>query len=72
MIIFINFALSEDSTVLGVRLMKTPIRPIPILTGKAAERFIRLADAAEKNPHTQPCGISKEDFEKILAKAQLH
>lgn len=52
-------------------MMTTPIRPIPILTGKAAERFIRLADAAEKTPHTQPSGISKADFEKILSKASF-
>ena len=28
-------------------IMATPIRPIPILTGEAAERFVRMADAAE-------------------------
>lgn len=51
--------------------MATPIRPIPILTGEAAERFIRMADAAEKNPHTKKVGISKEEVKKILAKAKL-
>lgn len=52
-------------------IMATPIRPIPILTGEAAERFIRMADAAEKNPHTKKSGISKEDVKKILAKAKF-
>ena len=52
--------------------MATPIRPIPILTGEAAERFIRMADAAEKNPHTQKSGISEEEFKKFLAKAKFH
>ena len=53
-------------------IMATPIRPIPILTGEAAERFIRMADAAEKNPHTQKSGISEEEFKKFLAKAKFH
>ena len=62
--------------------MATPIRPIPILTGEAAERFIRMAEAAErfirmaeaaeKNPHTQESGISDEDFKKFLDKAEFH
>ena len=51
--------------------METPIRPIPILTGEAAKRFVRMADAAEKNPHTKKSGISKEDVKKILAKAKF-
>ena len=53
------------------QIMATPIRPIPILTGEAAKRFVRMADAAEKNPHTKKSGISKEDVKKILAKAKL-
>ena len=52
--------------------MATPIRPIPILTGEAAERFIRMADAAEHNPHTQDSGISDKDFQKFLKKAKFH
>lgn len=51
--------------------MATPIRPIPILTDEAAERFVRMADAAEKNPHTKKSGISKEDFKKFLSKAKF-
>ena len=51
--------------------MATPIRPIPILTGEVAERFVRMADAAQKKPHTKRSGISKEDVKKILAKAKL-
>ncbi|MBO4550311.1 MAG: hypothetical protein J5733_06240 [Bacteroidaceae bacterium] len=52
--------------------MATPIRPIPILTGEAAERFIRMADAAEKKPHTLDSGISDKDFQKFLKKAKFH
>lgn len=51
--------------------MATPIRPIPILRGETAQRFIQRADAAEKVSHTQDSGISKEDFKKVLAKANF-
>ena len=51
--------------------MATPIRPIPILTGEATKRFVRMADAAEKNPHTKDCGISRQEARRILEKAKL-
>jgi hypothetical protein len=35
---------------------------IPTLTGKDAERFIRLADKAESKPHA---GLSKQRLEEI-------
>ena len=53
--------------------MATPIRPIPILTGEAAERFIRMADYAQRHPHKREISsISEEDFQKFLKKAKFH
>ena len=51
--------------------MALAIRPIPVLTGNDAERFIEAAEAAEKNPHTLDLEISQADFEKMMAKAIL-
>ena len=51
--------------------MALAIRPIPVLTGTDAERFIEAAEAAEKNPHIVDLEISQEDFEKMMAKAVL-
>lgn len=52
--------------------MALEIRPIPVLTGIDAERFIEEAEAAERNPHTVELALSQEDFERIMAKAQLN
>ena len=52
--------------------MALEIRPIPVLTGIDAERFIAAAEAAERHPHTVELGMSQEDFEKIMAKAELY
>lgn len=52
--------------------MALPIRPIPVITGKDAERFIAAAEAAERNPHTHVSRISREDFRKMMAKAILY
>lgn len=54
-----------------INIMATPIRPIPVLTGEDARRFIKTAEDAERNPHTIELGLSQEDFDKIMAKAQL-
>lgn len=56
---------------LGGKDMATPIRPIPILSGETLQRFIQRADTAEKASHTQDSEISKEDFKKVLAKANF-
>ena len=53
------------------KIMALAIRPIPVLTGDDAERFIEAAEAAEQNPHTMELEISQEDFEKMMAKAIL-
>ena len=51
--------------------MALAIRPIPVLTGADAERFIKAAENAENNPQTVELVISQEDFEKMMAKATL-
>ena len=51
--------------------MALAIRPIPTVTGRDAERFIKAAEAAEKNPHTIALSISDSDVENILRKAKL-
>jgi hypothetical protein len=52
--------------------MATPIRPIPVVTGDDAKRFIEAAEAAERNPHTVELDFSREDFNKIMSSAQLY
>jgi hypothetical protein len=52
--------------------MATPIRPIPIVTGDDAVRFVEAAEAAERNAHTVELEMSREDFEKIMSTAQLY
>lgn len=52
--------------------MALEIRPIPVLTGSDADRFIEEAEAAERNPHTIELEMSQEDFDKIMEKAQLY
>lgn len=52
--------------------MATPIRPIPVVTGDDAIRFVEAAEAAEHSPHTVELGISREEFNKIMQTAQLY
>ena len=52
--------------------MALEIRPIPVLTGIDAERFVEEAEASEKNPHTVELALSQEDFERMMAKARLN
>ena len=51
--------------------MATPIRPIPVVTGDDAIRFVEAAETAERNAHTVELDISREDFNKIMSSAQL-
>ena len=51
--------------------MATEIRPIPVVTGEDAKRFIEAAERAERNPHTEKSHISLEEFNKMMAKACL-
>ena len=57
---------------IGNRIMATPIRPIPVVTGDDAVRFVKAAEAAERTPHTVELEISREDFNKIMQTAQLY
>ena len=52
--------------------MATPIRPMPVVTGDDAVRFVEAAEAAERAPHTVELGISREEFNKIMQAAQLY
>ena len=51
--------------------MAPPIRPIPVVTGDDAVRFVAAAEAAERNAHTVELEMSREDFDKIMSTAQL-
>ena len=52
--------------------MATPIRPIPVVTGADAVRFIEAAERAERNAHTVELAMSQEEFEQIMATAKLY
>lgn len=56
----------------GDKSMATPIRPIPVVTGDDAVRFVEAAEAAERNPHTVELEMSREDFNKIMQTAELY
>lgn len=52
--------------------MALAIRPIPVVTGADAERFVERAEAAERNPHTCHLWMTQEVFEGIMKKAKLN
>lgn len=64
-----NFAADNQKKELSVA---TPIRPIPVVTGDDAVRFVEAAEAAERNAHTVELEMSREDFNKIMSTAQLY
>lgn len=43
---------------------------IPVLYGKEAARFQRMAREAEKRRHTVDIGMSREEFEAILKRSK--
>jgi hypothetical protein len=45
--------------------MALELRGIPVLEGEAAERFVRLAEEAEKNSRTKPLRISHEAIDRM-------
>lgn len=51
--------------------MAMEIRPIPVVTGDDAKRFVEKAVWAERNPHTVMLNISRAEFDKMLSKAKL-
>ncbi len=50
--------------------MATPIRPIPILTGEDATRFIDASDAAEMNPQKIDFSKQREVCRRVVKKAR--
>lgn len=52
--------------------MATEIRPIPVVTGDDAVRFVEAAEAAENNPHTKKIGMGREEFDKIMSSAHIY
>ena len=67
-----NRIFAADLIEKGVKNMATPIRPIPVVTGDDAVRFVEAAEAAERNAHTVELEMSREDFDKIMSTAQLY
>lgn len=51
--------------------MSLPISIIPTLTGKSADRFIKLADEAYKNRGTIDFTMQFKALNKILGKSTL-
>lgn len=51
--------------------MALEIRPIPVITGDDAERFVARAEASEKNPHTVELSVSRKDFRQMMSTADL-
>lgn len=52
--------------------MALEIRGIPVLTGEAAERFVREAEETERNPHTKPLRMSFADVRRILERSSAN
>lgn len=51
--------------------MALEIRPIPVITGEDAERFVARAEASEKNPHTVQLSLTREDVRKMMGNPPL-
>lgn len=51
--------------------MALEIRPIPVITGDDAERFMAHAEASERNPRTAKLSISRKDFRQMMLTADL-
>lgn len=52
--------------------MAMEIRPIPVVTGEDAKRFLEAAEHSEKNPRTVESKMTQQEFEKMMAKAVLY
>lgn len=53
------------------QIMAMEIRPIPVVTGDDAKKFVEKAERTEKNPHTVKLGITRAEFDKMMSKAKL-
>ena len=47
------------------------IRPIPVVTGDDAKKFVEKAERAEKKPHTVRLNVSRAEFDRMMSKAKL-
>ncbi|OAV71811.1 hypothetical protein Barb4_00418 [Bacteroidales bacterium Barb4] len=63
--------LQSHSFTVKTNKMATPIRPIPVLKGKTAERFIKEANEAYKRKGTVDFSEHMENARKILATAKI-
>ena len=52
--------------------MAMEIRPIPVVTGDDARKFVEKAERAEKKPHTVKLNITRTEFDKMMSKAKLN
>ena len=52
--------------------MAMEIRPIPVVTGDDAKRFVEKAERAERKPHTVKLSITRAEFEKMMSKAKIN
>ena len=62
MITFAKYLFSNKN----LEIMAIPIRPIPVLEGEAAERFLREAHKVEKKPHKM---VFSESTHKLVRQA---
>jgi hypothetical protein len=51
--------------------MAMEIRPIPVVTGDDAKKFVERAERAEKKPHTVRLNVSRAEFDRMMSKAKL-
>ena len=51
----------QQPPITGVHDMATPIKPTPVLRGKAARRFEENMRQAEQNP------VSRQEYERIMS-----
>ena len=51
--------------------MALEIRPIPVVTGDDAKKFVEKAERAEKKPHKVRLNVSRAEFDRMMSKAKL-
>jgi len=52
--------------------MALEIRNIPVLTGSAAESFVRAAENRERNPRRQSLKVSFAEIDEMIARSRLY
>ena len=51
--------------------MALEIRPIPVITGDDAERFVAREEAARKNPGRAELSMTRDDLRKMMSSTKL-